>query len=233
MGDSPEALQAHYQLFGRKEGRMANEHDMEAQLRRLFNAEEYGKLYGDVNAVFGGNEEAMFQHYLSYGLLEGRRPSNKVSQAAASAMKDSVVRAMESVGIEAVPGSVQVVEILTGEIPADAGGAAVQQALAQAAPAIERAVSDTVEEVNNPTRSSSSSSSSKKKGWTEKIDKGSYWEINEYNADGLLIKKTFCDPADGSAIEWEIYEYDSNGNLVKTSYGRPGRDEDVTVSGNG
>lgn len=151
LGDSPEALQAHYEMFGRKEGREANSNDVEAKLRKLFKAEEYAALYPDVKTFYGDDAEAMFQHYISYGLLEARRPSEKVSQAVAVTLKTAVEKAMADAGIAAAPGSAQFVEIITDTIPADAGGQAVQQALAQAAPEVEKAVAEAVKETTNPT----------------------------------------------------------------------------------
>ena len=156
LGNSPEALKLHYEMFGKKEGRMANTRDVEAQLRRLFKAEEYAARYPDIKAAFGANTEAMFQHYIAYGLLEGRRPSEKVSQAAATSLKKTVEKAMADAGIAAVPGSAQLVEVITGTIAADKGGAALQQALQKAAPAIEKAVADTAKEAANPTPAASS-----------------------------------------------------------------------------
>lgn len=150
LGDSPEALQAHYEMFGRKEGRAANSRDVEAQLRKLFKAEEYASLYPDVKAFYGDDAEALFRHYIGYGLLEARRPSEKVPQTVAVTLKAAVEKAMADAGIAAAPGSVQLVEIITDTIPADEGGQAVQQALAQAAPEVEKAVEEAVKETTDP-----------------------------------------------------------------------------------
>lgn len=150
VGDSPLALQQHYDTYGRKEGRMANDHDVEAQLRRLFDAEEYAALYPDVKEVFGDDVEAMFRHYISFGLLEARRPSNAVSYEAAVAMKETVEKAMVEAGLDAAPGSVQIVAIIEGNVSSVAGDTALQQAMEQVAAVVESAVTETVEEVNAP-----------------------------------------------------------------------------------
>lgn len=150
FGDSPEMLRTHYEMFGRKEARMANEHDMEAQLRRLFKAEEYAALYPDAKELFGDNAEAMFEHYITFGLLEARRPCEKVSQATASNLKIAVERAFKEVDVIAEPGCVQLWEIITGTISADIGGSKMQQSLMLAAPMVEKAVLEAVEETANP-----------------------------------------------------------------------------------
>lgn len=41
----------------------------------LFDAEYYASQYSDVAAVFGDDEEALLQHYLTYGINEGRSAS--------------------------------------------------------------------------------------------------------------------------------------------------------------
>ena len=157
-GGSAEMFRAHYDLFGRKEGRMANEHDIEAQLRRLFQAEEYAALYPDAKALCGDDAEAMFEHYITYGLLEGRRPSERVSEAVALSLKMNVEKALRDADIMVQPGCVQLIEIVTGTISADVGGKKMQQALTQAAPVVEKAVLEAVEEVNNPKASAASDS---------------------------------------------------------------------------
>ena len=81
-GNSPEALKAHYDRHGKNEYRMSSESDVEAQLHRLFDVEEYKALYPDVAKVLGNNTNAIFQHYMLFGLLEGRSPSAQVSPEA-------------------------------------------------------------------------------------------------------------------------------------------------------
>lgn len=43
-----------------------------AGVRDIFDAKYYADSYADVKAAFGDNEEAMFAHYMSSGLAEGR-----------------------------------------------------------------------------------------------------------------------------------------------------------------
>lgn len=160
FGDSPEALQMHYEMYGKKEARMANSHDVEAQLRRLFKAEEYGTLYPDVKEFYGEDAEAMFQHYLSYGLLEARRPSEKVSQAVASSLKVTVEKAMTDAGLAAVPGSNDIAAVIESAVSAGTGGAEAAEALTQVSTVVEKAVAEAYEEVTNPKPAPSSSSSS-------------------------------------------------------------------------
>ena len=159
LGNSPAMLKLHYDMFGRKEARMSNKNDVEGQLRRLFNADDYAKLFPDVKKAFGNDKEAMFNHYIAFGLLEGRRPSEKVSQATASSLKKTVEKAMKDAGLAAKPGSPEVVAAITGETSnvASAGGAAVKQTIAKVADVVAKEVTATVEEVQNPKPAASSS----------------------------------------------------------------------------
>lgn len=43
-----------------------------ATLRDLFDADYYREQYPDLDAAFGDNEEALYKHYLEYGISEGR-----------------------------------------------------------------------------------------------------------------------------------------------------------------
>lgn len=43
-----------------------------AGLRDIFDAKYYAGLYPDLKAAFGDDEEALYQHFLNYGLKEGR-----------------------------------------------------------------------------------------------------------------------------------------------------------------
>ena len=164
LGDSPEMLKLHYDLFGRKELRMSNVNDVEPRLRILFKADEYAKLFPDVQNAFGDDEEAMFQHYVAFGLLEGRRPSEEVSQAVADSLKKSVEKAMTDAKIEAKPGSAELVKVIKGEIQTsvtttNAAEAALQTALIKVQEVVAKAVTDTVQEVRVPKPSGDSSSS--------------------------------------------------------------------------
>lgn len=191
FGDSPEALRMHYEMYGKKEARMANSHDVEAQLRRLFKAEEYGTLYPDVKEFYGEDAEAMFQHYLSYGLLEARRPSEKVSQAVATSLKVTVEKAMTDAGLAAVPGSNDIAAVIESAVSAGTGGAEAAEALTQVSTVVEKAVAEAYEEVTNPkpapsSGSSSSSSSSGEEGGSgsdekpKECDPGTHkWEADK------------------------------------------------------
>lgn len=189
FGDSPEALQMHYEMYGKKEARMANSHDVEAQLRRLFKAEEYGTLYPDVKEFYGEDAEAMFQHYLSYGLLEARRPSEKVSQAVASSLKATVEKAMTDAGLAAVPGSNDIAAVIESAVSAETDGAEVAEAFTQVSTMVEKAVAEAYEEVTNPkpAPSSSSSSSSSSSGGSGDEGEGTT-ECNEHTWENGVCK---------------------------------------------
>lgn len=157
VGDSPEALRRHYETFGKKEARMANENDTESQLRKFFNAKEYAALYSDVKEAFGDDEEAMFQHYISYGLLETRRPCDKVSYEAAVSLKNTVVKELEKAGLPATPGLAPIGSIIGGSISKTAGGAVTEQIMTQVTAAVDKAIENTIDEANNPPSKSSGS----------------------------------------------------------------------------
>ncbi|MBQ9141075.1 MAG: hypothetical protein IJX63_04695 [Lachnospiraceae bacterium] len=46
-----------------------------ASLKDIFDADYYAEKYADVKAAFGDDEEALYAHYLNYGLKEGRSAS--------------------------------------------------------------------------------------------------------------------------------------------------------------
>jgi len=47
-----------------------------ATVEDFFDAEYYAEQYPDLAAAFGNNEELLYQHYLQYGINEGRNASN-------------------------------------------------------------------------------------------------------------------------------------------------------------
>lgn len=147
LGDSPELLQLHYELFGKTECRMSNSTDVEAKLRKLFNAEEYAVLYPDVAEAFGDDPDILFEHYVAYGILESRKASEKMSPATVASLKAAVTSALESIGAEAVPGSVAIIVVMEGALTEDA---AVQNAFVQVQDALVEAVETTIEEANRP-----------------------------------------------------------------------------------
>lgn len=46
-----------------------------AGVRDVFDAEYYANTYADVKAIYGNDAEALFQHYMAYGINEGRAGS--------------------------------------------------------------------------------------------------------------------------------------------------------------
>ena len=74
MGTSPAALESHYNTYGVKEGRFGSAADeaKKSSLRTLFNAEYYAALYPDVVAVYGTDPEALYSHFITFGIKEGR-----------------------------------------------------------------------------------------------------------------------------------------------------------------
>lgn len=73
VGQSPKALEKHYNTFGVKEGRAASAEDSyQSVLRSLFDAELYASKYPDVVAVYGNDANALFAHFITFGIHEGR-----------------------------------------------------------------------------------------------------------------------------------------------------------------
>lgn len=74
VGTTPKALESHYNTFGKKEGRAASAEDaVNSPLRQIFDAKLYAQLYPDVVAVFGTDADALFQHFMKFGINEGRK----------------------------------------------------------------------------------------------------------------------------------------------------------------
>ena len=53
-----------------------------AGVRDIFDAELYAQTYPDLLAAFGHDEEALYQHYISCGIAEGRTASTVLDIAA-------------------------------------------------------------------------------------------------------------------------------------------------------
>lgn len=166
LGTDPALLWRHHEMFGRYEAREAYEGDTEAKLRQIFDVEDYARSYPDVKQAFGSNKEAMFKHYIAYGLLEARCPSKEVSPAVAKELKKSVEKAMTDAGLKAVPGSLEVVKVLTGDTKSagttrnaakKAEALALQTVLTKVQDVVAKAVTETVQEVQNPKPESSGS----------------------------------------------------------------------------
>lgn len=43
-----------------------------AMLKKLFNAKEYAAMYPDVYKAYGNNEKKLWQHFITFGIYEGR-----------------------------------------------------------------------------------------------------------------------------------------------------------------
>ena len=52
-----------------------------AGLRDIFDAEYYADKYPDLKAAFGNDDEALFQHFVNYGLKE-KRNMNRILDVA-------------------------------------------------------------------------------------------------------------------------------------------------------
>ncbi|MBR1622482.1 MAG: hypothetical protein IJ675_01030, partial [Pseudobutyrivibrio sp.] len=74
VGTNAKDLENHYNTFGKNEGRASSaEEEYLTVLRSMFDAELYAKLYPDVVAVFGNDENALFTHFMTFGINEGRK----------------------------------------------------------------------------------------------------------------------------------------------------------------
>lgn len=92
LGNQPEALQLHYETFGKQEGRLANKADLghstpdyTQTLYSLFDAAYYAQTNPDVVAVFGNDPALLFTHFVTSGINEGRNPSSTLDISAITA----------------------------------------------------------------------------------------------------------------------------------------------------
>jgi len=74
IGSDAAALEQHYNMFGRMEGRAANATDKPVGLAD-FDAAYYAEQNPDVVAVVGNDVTALYTHYITIGQTEGRMPS--------------------------------------------------------------------------------------------------------------------------------------------------------------
>lgn len=80
FGNDPQALYMHYVNFGKQEGRAAYAGEVKNGAQsdlpdvNIFDPEYYAANNPDVVAVVGTSADALYQHYLCFGRMEGRRP---------------------------------------------------------------------------------------------------------------------------------------------------------------
>ena len=73
FGNTPKALETHYEAFGKKEGRSSSSEDSwKTFLKSIFDAKFYAKQNPDVVKAFGSDPEVLFQHFINFGIKEGR-----------------------------------------------------------------------------------------------------------------------------------------------------------------
>ncbi|MCD7738319.1 MAG: C39 family peptidase [Lachnospiraceae bacterium] len=75
FGTDYNALLNHYLTYGASEGRAASGRTVTLADGTLFDADYYAETYADVNAAFGTDFGFLLNHYLTYGIREGRMPS--------------------------------------------------------------------------------------------------------------------------------------------------------------
>jgi len=80
---------AHYNKYGRYEGRKANANDTEPFYRAMFDAKEYLRENPDVVLAGLTSDEQAFMHFMKCGLKEGRRPNSSVNQTALKRAKEA------------------------------------------------------------------------------------------------------------------------------------------------
>lgn len=79
FGTNRDALYKHYVEYGIREGRAAKRISR-SRLSAFgkngegFDAVQYANAYPDLKAAFGENKGALWNHYVNYGVYEGRRP---------------------------------------------------------------------------------------------------------------------------------------------------------------
>ena len=86
LGNDENALHNHYVQFGKSEGRKATASATTPAetFQDDFDPVFYANTYPDVKAAFGTDENALYNHYITYGKKEGRKPNGKDSQTTSS-----------------------------------------------------------------------------------------------------------------------------------------------------
>lgn len=76
LGTNETVLYQHYKNYGRAEGRKAcaDNATVASGLVDNFDAAYYAATYPDVRAALGNDATALYNHYLTYGKAEGRKP---------------------------------------------------------------------------------------------------------------------------------------------------------------
>jgi hypothetical protein len=63
----------HYIKYGKAEGRVAVKKTEELNYDAVFDASYYLEKYGDLKAAYGTDETKALQHFINYGMKEGRQ----------------------------------------------------------------------------------------------------------------------------------------------------------------
>lgn len=74
-GTDYNALLNHYLTYGKAEGRSASGTVVTLSDGTVFDSEYYANTYADLKAAFGYDFGSLLNHYLTYGIKEGRQPS--------------------------------------------------------------------------------------------------------------------------------------------------------------
>lgn len=197
-----------------------------AGLKDVFDAKYYAGQYEDLQKAFGNDEEALYKHFVDYGLKEGRNMNPVIDIAkyrkqygdldkAFGDNWDAYVDHYFKYGIKENRDNGTNFDVKKYV----AAYEDIQKAFGED---YEKAAKHYLEhgQKENRTKGNKSFTEAKSKvnvetpalPYTEKeVHEDSSWVIWEYDADGDLIKNTFYE-ADGSISFYNIYEYDENGN---------------------
>ncbi|MCD8130604.1 MAG: C39 family peptidase [Lachnospiraceae bacterium] len=93
LGSSYSALLNHYLTYGKAEGRSASGRTVTFSDGTVFDADFYANTYSDLKNAFGTDFALLYTHYITYGVKEGRLPSESGAPSDISVVTRAAVAA--------------------------------------------------------------------------------------------------------------------------------------------
>lgn len=208
-----------------------------AGLRDVFDAEYYADQYEDLEKAFGNDAEALYQHFLNYGLKEGRnmspildvakyRKQYKDLDKAFGDNWDAYVDHFFNYGINEnrdngtafdVKKYVSSYEDLSKAFGKDYKKAAKHYLEHGKKESRDKGYKDEkIKSDKKPHQTPEVSAPSQGTTETTMLDNGG-WYVSEYDADGFMTKRTFY-YENGDMERYFICRYDENRQLVREDY---------------
>ena len=186
-----------------------------ATLEDIFDEHYYADTYRDLKEAFGYDREALWNHFVTYGLGEGRNMNGLIDVAKYREEYADLDAFGATENREARDEQVVVAEKEAAKAAEEARKEQENQKPEEPSAPGE---SEKPEEPSTPQDPSESQARTERK--EHSYDNG--WDIVEYDASGKMVKRTIYNE-DGSVEYWYIYEYDVEGRLTKqTDYNADG-----------